>query len=52
MKGSGVMHPLSSDVVKACLPSGQIKVRGEQGRVLCLSRVGTDAHVLAHGYMC
>lgn len=26
MKGSGVMHPLSSDVVKSCLPSGQIKV--------------------------
>lgn len=27
MKGSGVMHPLSSEVVKACLPVGQVKVR-------------------------
>ncbi len=27
MKGSGVMHPLSSEVVKACIPAGQIKVR-------------------------
>jgi len=26
MKGSGVMHPLSSEVVKVCLPGGQIKV--------------------------
>ncbi|GFH32956.1 DNA-directed RNA polymerase subunit, partial [Haematococcus lacustris] len=25
MKGSGTMHPLSSEVVKACLPSGQVK---------------------------
>ena len=25
MKGSGVMHPLSSDVIKACLPGGQVK---------------------------
>eukprot|EP00201_Polytomella_parva_P014628 CAMPEP_0175069470 /NCGR_PEP_ID=MMETSP0052_2-20121109/18211_1 /TAXON_ID=51329 ORGANISM="Polytomella parva, Strain SAG 63-3" /NCGR_SAMPLE_ID=MMETSP0052_2 /ASSEMBLY_ACC=CAM_ASM_000194 /LENGTH=1785 /DNA_ID=CAMNT_0016336545 /DNA_START=347 /DNA_END=5704 /DNA_ORIENTATION=- len=25
MKGSGVMHGLSSDVIKACLPSGQVK---------------------------
>ncbi len=27
MKGSGCMHPLSSEVVKVCLPGGQIKVR-------------------------
>ncbi len=31
MKGSSVMHPLSSEVVKACLPVGQVKVRGWAG---------------------
>lgn len=25
MKASGTMHPLSSDVIKACLPGGQVK---------------------------
>lgn len=25
IKGSGVMHPLSSEVIKSCLPNGQVK---------------------------
>lgn len=25
IKGSGVMHPLSSEVIKSCLPTGQVK---------------------------
>eukprot|EP00967_Tisochrysis_lutea_P143465 scaffold266509_cov14-Tisochrysis_lutea.AAC.1 len=33
MKGSGCMHPLSSEVVKVCLPGGQIKVSMSPGRV-------------------
>ena len=25
MKATGAMHPLASEVIKACLPSGQVK---------------------------